>query len=79
MKMRLSLFALLFGLLGISFQSVAMENEGIQQEEIDEIKAVCKEDARDAEDPAWYAKECVDDRIQAIKEERGLVKPKDES
>ncbi|MDH5407605.1 MAG: hypothetical protein OEZ33_09120 [Gammaproteobacteria bacterium] len=79
MKMKLSMLAMLFALFGTGFQAVAAENEGIQQAEIDEIKAACKADARDAEDPAWYAKECVDDRIQAIKEERGLVKSKDES
>jgi len=79
MKMKLSALALLFALSGAGFQAMAAENEGIDQAEIDEIKTNCKEESQGAENPEWYAQECADERIQALKEERSLVTPKEES
>jgi hypothetical protein len=75
MKTKLSLIALLLGLTGFGSQLMAVENEGLNKVDIDQINAACNEDAKDAENPQWYAEECVAERIQALKEERGLVAP----
>ena len=79
MRMKFNVLALLFALSGVGFQAVASQNEGIDQAEIDEIVASCKEESQGAENPEAYSKECADERIQALKEERGLAVPKEQS
>ena len=80
MKTKLSTLALLLTLTGFGSQAVAIENEGLSKADLDKINATCKEESRDAENPEWYADECVTERIQALKEEMGLAQPaKDES
>lgn len=80
MKTQLNALALLFTLIGFSSQAMARENESISKAELDQINASCKEESRDAENPQWYADECIAERIQALKEERGLATPaKEES
>ncbi len=80
MKTKLSALALLLTLTGFGSQAVAIENEGLSKADLDKINATCKEESRDAENPEWYADECVAERIQALKEEMGLAQPaKEES
>jgi len=80
MKTQLSALALLLLLSGFGSLAMANENQGLDKSELDKINAYCKEDARDAETPEWYAQECVDEGIQALKEEKGLAQPaKEES
>ena len=75
MKTKLSLIALLFGLIGFGSQAIAIENQGLSKVDLDQINASCKEESKGAENPQWYADECVAERVQALKEERGLAKP----
>jgi len=80
MKTKLSLIALLIGLAGFGTQAVAIENQGLNKVDLDQINATCKEESKGAENPEWYADECVAERVQALKEERGLAQPaKEES
>jgi len=75
----MSALVVLLTVAGFSTSVFASQNEDLSKVELDQIKNACKEDARDAENPQWYADECVDERIQALKEEKGLVKPKEDS
>ena len=75
MKTKLSLIALLFGLTGFGIPLMAVENEGLNKVDLHQINASCKEESQGAENPQWYAEECVAERVQALKEERGLAKP----
>ncbi|MDH5444979.1 MAG: hypothetical protein OEY52_05440 [Gammaproteobacteria bacterium] len=79
MKTKLSLTLLLTGLIGFGSQTIAKENEGLSKVELDQIKASCKQESKGAENPEWYADECISDRVQALKEERGLAEPKEET
>ena len=75
MKTKLGTLALLSALAGLSSVAVANSNDGINKVELEQIHAACKEEARGAENPQWYAEECVDERVQALKVERGLAQP----
>lgn len=80
MNTKLSALALLLSLFGFAGLATANENEGISKVDLDQITAACKEESKDAENPAWYADECVAERVQALKEEKGLAQPaKEES
>lgn len=79
MKTKLTVLATLLTLFGFANLAMANENEGLSKVDLDQINAACKEESRDAENPSWYAEECVDERIQALKEEKGLVQPNEES
>lgn len=80
MKTKLSVLALLLALPGFGGLAMANETEGLNKADLDQINSTCKEESRDAENPEWYADECVTERIQALKEEKGLAQPdKDES
>lgn len=73
LKLKLSVLALLLTFFGFGQLVIANENQGLSLEEMDQIKATCKEDSRDAENPEYYMEECISQTIQAVKEEKGLV------
>lgn len=75
MKTKLSALALLLALGGLSSAVVANPNDGISKVDLDQINASCKQEAEGAENPQWYAEECVAERVQALKEQRGLAQP----
>ena len=78
MKINLSTVALLLFLGGFGSLVTANENQGLSKFDLDQINTSCKEESRDAENPEWYAEECIAERVQALKEERGLVQPEKE-
>ena len=78
MKTKLSAIALLLSLTGFGTQALAIENQGLNKVDLDQINNVCKQESQGAENPQWYAEECAADRIHALKVERGLAKPKKE-
>lgn len=77
MTKQLSALVLLLAMGGFSASVFAATNQGLSKQELDEINASCREESQGAENPQWYADECVDERIQALKEERGLAQPEE--
>ena len=79
MNTKLTTLVLLLSLFGFGSLAVAGQNEGLSKDEVDQITNICTEESRDAEIPKEYAEECIAERVQAMKEDKGLVKPKEES
>ena len=61
---------LLMGLLLASF-NLASANTGISQSQIDIITAECNQEASGAVDEKIYIENCIEDNIQALKEQSG--------
>lgn len=79
MKMKAGIIALLFAMSGFVATAYAESEASISQAEMEDIKASCKDEAKDAVTPDWYEQECVNDRVQALKEEKGIAEPKEQS
>ena len=78
MNKYLTAVVLLSALLGFGASVQAKENEGLSKADLEQINNVCKQEAKDAENPQWYVEECVADRTHELKVERGLAQPKKE-
>ena len=73
-KVTLLLTALVFS----SFSIGSYANTDVSQEQIDVITAECNQEANDATDPAVYKENCIEDRLEVLKEQSGQNQ-KDES
>ena len=66
--MKKSLLSMLFAALAlvVTFNAFAVD-----EAEMDSIKAACQEEAKDAQYPEEFVQECVELKLQALKEEQG--------
>jgi len=78
MKSKLSVLVFLLSLLSFGHLAIANENQELSNEDLDEIKSLCQEESTGAENPQSFVSDCVADRIQALKEEKGLAQPNKE-
>ena len=62
---------LLLGLMLTGFSGVLSANTETDQEQINVITAECKQEAEGAIDAAIYAENCVEEKLQALKEKSG--------